>query len=149
MRSPGWGLGLVALLALSACVIWVDPDDSELDARVVRAAAEVNRHHARIEDAVDLAGARAEVARHDVEMHQRLNEVRAELHGDWRCDWGGMDDMRGMMDSTEALFVDYLDAVDAAGDLADVRALCDAYSDAMDHALSRMMDHWDDMRCDW
>jgi hypothetical protein len=128
-------------------MIWVDPDDSEIDARVVQAAAEVNRHHARIEDAVDLAGARDEVARHAVEMDDRLMEVRAELHGDWRCDWGGMDDMRGMMESTDALFADYLEAVDAAADLAGVQALCDAYSDAMDHALSRMMDRWDVMRC--
>ena len=143
---PRRALPLLAML-LSACVIWVDPHDSDFDADAVRAAAEVNRHQAALTDAPDLAAARAEVTRHQAAMGVCMAELRGGMHDDWRCDWGGMDAMRDLMHGTEDVLARYLAAADAAADLAALRAACLRYAAEMDDALARMMERWDDMRC--
>src|SRR5688572_20047925 len=108
MRPARWLLCAVALLALSGCVVWIEPDDDDFDARVVSAAAELNRHHALLGEALDVAAARVEIARHAAAMGTCLDRVRGEMHDDWRCEWNGMDDMRDLMHGSDELLRDYL-----------------------------------------
>lgn len=144
-------VGVLALLVVApGCVIHVDGHGPDLLDEAIRdAAAEVNLHHAMMTGAATMDEVRAEVARHDAAMHDRLAEMHHRMD-DWYCtDYSGMDAMGGMMDQVEAREAAYQTQISAATTVVAAHELCGDYGDDMDQLFGRMMNRWMMMDCEY
>ena len=144
-------IAVLALLVVApACAIHLDDHGPDmLDEAIRSAAAEVNLHHAMMTSAQTMDDVRAEVARHDGAMDDRLREMHRRMN-DWGCvDYGGMHAMDGMLDEVEAREAAYATEVAAATTVTGARDVCAHYGDDMDVLFGRMMNRWTMMDCEY
>ena len=140
---------LALLVAASACVIHFDGDGHDpLDEAIGDTAAEVNTHRAILDAAADLTAVRAELARHQQAMDDRLRILHHRVD-DRSCDDDqGMGSLRALTDSVAGVHHTYVADMDAMTSVAAAHERCDGYGTAMGDLLGHMMDRWMFMDCE-